>query len=99
MNLLTFETISLSKYLVYFTSRTYSLELLFILENHKEFEGIENLYQTIFSPKPKYPAFKTYLYFLKDKGCIRIKNGANKKSAKILELNSNVLNEFYKILK
>ena len=89
MELSVFKKLSTSNFLVHFITRSYSLELLFILSNSKKIEGIETLYLKIVSAKPTYPAFKTYLYFFKDKGCIKIKNEANKKNAKTLEPDPN----------
>ena len=47
-------------------------------------EGIENIYQVLVSPKPKYPAFKSYLIYLKHKNCINIDDGKIKKSSKYI---------------
>ena len=81
-----FKQLSSSKLLVHFLVRSYSLELLFILSDYKELEGIENLYLKIISPKPKYASYLTYLHFLKDKVCIKILDGATKKVLKLYYL-------------
>ena len=82
-----------------FTSRSYSLELLFLLEEMDGFEGIDNLFSKLVSPKPKYPAFKAYLYILKDRGCIEILDGKTKNSSKYIKLTSETKKEFTYIFK
>ena len=99
MNLLTFQNIAVTNKLVNFTTKSYSLELLFILETMNGFEGMDKLFLTIVSPRPKYPAFKTYLYFLKYKECIEILDGKTKNSSKYIKLTSEVKKEFYDIFK
>ena len=59
MHLSFFKHLSSSKLLVHFLARSYSLELLFILSDYKEFEGIVNLYLKIISSKPKYASYLT----------------------------------------
>lgn len=97
MKLNTFKILAKSSNLIYFTSRSYSLELLFILAHVDGYEGIDKLFLSIVSPKPKYPAFKTYLYFLRDKGCIYILDGKTKISAKFIKLSEKSFIEFKKI--
>ena len=94
-----FNTIATSKRLQYFLEKSFSLELLLLLHNQNEFEGIEHIYQVLFSPKPKYPAFKAHLIYLKHKNCININDGKTKKSSKTLSLTSNVFLEFDSIIK
>ena len=72
-----------------FLSKPFSLELLFILLEQNEFEGIERLFQVLVSPKPKYPAYKNFLLHLQQKNCIEIKNGKTKMSSKTLSLTEN----------
>ena len=99
MNLSIFNKIAKSKYLQYFLEKSFSLELLLLLYNQNEFEGIENIYQVLVSPKPKYPAFKSYLIYLNHKDCIHIDDGKIKKSSKIISLKPDVFLEFDAIIK
>ena len=99
MNLSILHKIASSKKLQYFLEKSFSLELLLRLYNQNEFEGIENIYQVLVSPKPKYPAFKSYLIYLNHKNCINIDYGKVKKSSKTLSLKSDVFLEFDAIIK
>ena len=99
MNLSIFNKIAKSQKLQYFLEKSFSLELLLLLYNQNEFEGIENIYQNLVSPKPKYPAFKSYLIYLNHKDCINIDNGKIKKSSKTISLKSKVFLEFDAIIK
>ena len=99
MNLSILHKIVSSKKLQYFLEKSFSLELLLLLYNHNEFEGIENIYQVLVSPKPKYPAFKSYLIYLYHKGCINIDDGKIKKSSKTISLKPIVFLEFDAIIK
>ena len=94
MNLSIINKIASSKKLYYFLEKSFSLELILLLYNQKEFEGIENIYQVLVSPKPKYPAFKSYLIYLNHKNCINIDDGKIKKSSKIISLKHEVFLEF-----
>ena len=97
MNLATIKKISVSKKIRFFLEKSFGLEILFLLQSEDELEGIENTYQIIVSPKPKYPAFKSFLIYLNDKNCINIKDGKTKKSSKILTLTDETLKEFSRI--
>lgn len=97
MNLTTIKKISVSKKIRFFLEKSFGLEILFLLKSEGELEGIENTYQIIVSPKPKYPAFKSFLIYLKDKRCINIENGQTKKSSKVLSLTPETIDEFSKI--
>ena len=97
MNLATIKKISVSKKIRFFLEKSFGLEILFLLQSENELEGIENTYQIIVSPKPKYPAFKSFLIYLNDKNCINIKDGKTKKSSKILTLTDETLKEFSRI--
>ena len=99
MTLSIINKIAKSKKLQFFLEKSFSLELLLLLYNQNEFEGIENIYQVLVSPKPKYPAFKSYLIYLNHKGCINIDDGKIKKSSKAVLLKSDVFLEFDAILK
>lgn len=94
MNLATIKKISVSKKIRFFLEKSFGLEILFLLQSEGELEGIENTYQIILSPKPKYPAFKSFLIYLDDKRCINIIDGKTKKSSKILRLTHETLEEF-----
>lgn len=94
MNLATIKKISVSKKIRFFLEKSFGLEILFLLQSKGELEGIENTYQIILSPKPKYPAFKSFLIYLDDKRCINIIDGKTKKSSKILRLTHETLEEF-----
>ena len=99
MYLQIFTKIATSNKLKYFLEKSFSLELLLLLYNQNEFEGIENIYQVLVSPKPKYPAFKAYLMYLNHKNCINIDDGKIKKSSKTISLKSKVFLEFDAIIK
>ena len=99
MNISIINKIASSKKLQYFLEKSFSLELLLRLYNQNEFEGIENIYQVLVSPKPKYPAFKSYLIYLNHKNCINIDDGKVKKSSKTLSLKSDVFLEIDAIFK
>ena len=93
------DKIAASNKLQYFLEKSFSLELLLLLYNQNEFEGIENIYHIFLSPKPKYPAFKSYLIYLNHKDCIHIDDGKIKKSSKTISLKSKVFLEFDAIIK
>ena len=99
MNLTLINKIAASKKLQYFLEKSFSLELLLLLYNQNEFEGIENIYQVLVSPKPKYPAFKSYLIYLYHKDCINIDDGKIKKSSKTISIKHEVFLEFDAIIK
>ena len=99
MNLSIFNKIAKSQKLQYFLEKSFSLELLLLLYNQNEFEGIENIYQVLVSPKPKYTAFKSYLIYLNHKNCIDIVYGKIKKSSKTISLKPEVFLEFDAIIK
>ena len=98
MNLSIFNKIASSKKLKYFLEKSFSYEFLLLLY-HQEFEGIENIYQVLVSPKPKYPAFKSYLIYLNHRDCIHIDDGKIKKSSKTISLKPEVFLEFDAIIK
>ena len=97
LNLLVIKKIADSRKIRFFLEKSFGLEILFLLYKEVELEGIENTYQIIVSPKPKYPAFKSFLIYLYDKRCIDIKNGQTKKSSKVLSLTPETIDEFSKI--
>ena len=99
MTLSIINKIATSKTLQLFLEKSFSLELLLILYNQNEYEGIENIYQNLVSPKPKYPAFKSYLIHLNHRGCINIDDGKSKKSSRTISLKPKVFLEFDAIIK
>ena len=99
MNLSILNKIAKSQKLQFFLEKSFSLELLLILYNQNEFEGIENIYQILVCPKPKYPAFKSYLINLNHKYCIIIDDGKIKKSSKTISLKPELFFEFDSIIK
>ena len=99
MNLSIINKIAKSQNSHFFLEKSFSLELLFLLYNQNQFEGIENIYQVLVSPKPKYPAFKSYLIYLNNKNCINIDDGKIKKSSKTISLKPEVFLEFDAIIK
>ena len=99
MNLSILHKIASSKKLKYFLEKSFSLELLLLIYNQNEFERIENIYQVLVSPKPKYPAFKSYLIYLNHKDCINIDDGNIKKSSKTISLKPEIFLEFDSIIK
>ena len=99
MNLSLINKFAASNKLQYFLEKSFSLELLLLLYNQNDIEGIENIYQVLVSPKPKYPAFKSNLIYLNQKGCISIDDGKIKKSSKTVSLKTDVFLEFDSIIK
>ena len=99
MHLSIFNKIAVSKNLRYFLEKSFSLELLLLLYNQNKVEGIENIYQVLVSPKPKYPAFKAYLIYLNHKNYIIIDDGKIKKSSKTISLTSKIFLEIDTIIK
>jgi len=97
--ILIIKEIASSKTLKIFLEKSFSLELLLILYNHNSLEGYENIYNLLVSPKPKYPAFKSYLIYLNNKNCIKIYDGKIKKSSKTISLSSKVFTKFDSIMK
>ena len=70
----------------YFLMKSYSLELLLLLRDHEEIDGIEEIYNSLKSAVPKYPAFLNYLSFLENKNCIVRRESQSKKSRKCIAL-------------
>lgn len=95
----TYRKIASTKNLKNFLEKSFSLELLLLLHNHNSLEGFENIYNILVSPKPRYPAFKSYLIYLNHKNCINICDGKIKKSSKIISLKPKVFLQFDAIIK
>lgn len=70
----------------HFLRKSYSLELLLLLRDHNEIEGIEEIYTSLKSAVPKYPAFLNYLDFLESRNCIVRYQSQHKKSRKCVTL-------------
>jgi hypothetical protein len=74
-----------------FVSTSYSLELYFRLSEAKNGRGVEELYDSLCSPKPKQQAFARFIKLLADKGLIEITIGSDKRTKNInLKTNSTV---------
>ena len=72
-----------------FVSTSYSLELYFRLSEAKNGKGVEELYNSLRSPKPKQQAFARFVKLLADKGLIEITIGPDKRTKNInLKINS-----------
>tara|TARA_E500000081_G_C5935651_1_gene262686 strand:- start:208 stop:648 length:441 start_codon:yes stop_codon:yes gene_type:complete len=65
--------------LKYFLEESYSLELLLRLLKYQGIDGIENLYNSIVSGKPKQPAFDRYLKRLENFNLIRKERSSDKR--------------------
>ena len=65
--------------LKYFLEESYSLELLLRLLKYQGVDGIENLYNSIVSGKPKQPAFDRYLKRLENFNLIRKERSRDKR--------------------
>ena len=78
--------LSLSEYGRHFLLRSYSLELLIILYEVDQVDGIEQLYSMLHSKKSKMPAFLAYLNYLEDRNCILKFTNAEKKSQRVIAL-------------
>ena len=90
MNFITF----LSKTnLKIFLSQTYSIELLYILrDNNFNKKGIEEIYISLLSPKPKQASFNNFIQRLNSKGFLtQLKDNDNRKKVYILSYNTNSL--------
>jgi len=90
LNLIT----SLSKTnLKIFLSQTYSIELLYMLrDNNFNKKGIEEIYISLLSPKPKQASFNNFIQRLNSKGFItQLKDNDNRKKVYILSYNTNSL--------
>jgi len=75
--------------LSHFLEESYSLELLLLLLKNEKFDGIESLYNSIRSYKPKQPAFDRYITRLVSLGLL-VKEKSNDKRVISLELSKIV---------
>ena len=71
--------LSQDEVLKYFLEESYSLELLLRLLKYQGVDGIENLYNSIVSGKPKQPAFDRYLKRLENFNLIFKKRSSDKR--------------------
>jgi len=71
--------LSQDEVLKYFLEESYSLELLLRLLKYQGVDGIENLYNSIVSGKPKQPAFDRYLKRLENFNLIRKERSRDKR--------------------
>lgn len=66
-----------------FLSKSYSLELYLILKNADNAKGIEELYNSLKSPKPTQQSFDRFIKLLADKKLIEINSGKDKRTKNI----------------
>ena len=76
-----------------FLSQTYSIELLYMLrDNNFKKKGIEDIYISLLSPKPKQASFNNFIQRLNSKGFLtQLKDNDNRKKVYILSYNTNSL--------
>jgi len=76
-----------------FLSQTYSIELLYKLrDNNFNKKGIEEIYISLLSPKPKQASFNNFIQRLNSKGFLtQLKDNDNRKKVYILSYNTNSL--------
>ena len=72
-----------------FLSTSYSLELYLRLSEAKNGRGIEELYNSLCSPKPKQQSFDRFIKLLKDRKLIDITVGRDKRT-KIINLKDDL---------
>jgi hypothetical protein len=70
----------------HFLTRSYSLELLLLLFERDQIDGIEQLYAMIQSKKSKMPAFLGFLNYLEDRNCIIKFTNEDKRSQRVIAL-------------
>ena len=86
MNYEAIKQLSQSAYGRHFLTRSYSLELLVILYEFEQVDGIEQLYAMMTSKKSKMPAFLGFLNYLEDRQCIVKFTNEEKKSQRVVAL-------------
>jgi len=91
--MLNFITVLSKTNLKIFLSQTYSIELLYTLrDNNFNKKGIEEIYISLLSPKPKQASFNNFIQRLNSKGFItQLKDNDNRKKVYILSYNTNSL--------
>jgi len=76
--------ILLNSQLKIFFSKSYSLELMFLLhENKRHQKGIFEIYETICSPKPKQPSFDNFIQLLVLKNFVYLSTNKDKRKKTI----------------
>ena len=88
-----------TKKVKYFLEKSYGLELLFFLYENNNISGIENLYYEIKYPKGRLPSFRKYIYYLRDKKCVNVKDNNKILREKIVILSSDVFLELDALVK
>ena len=86
MTLRTIYALAQCQYGKYFLTKSYSVELLLYLLEHRQADGIEDLLMNLKSSTPKLPAFLSYIALLETKGCITKIENAAKRSKRIITL-------------
>ena len=83
------------KFLSPFFAKPYGLELLTILLDAypREIEGVEKLFDSLKSPKPRFRTFLNHIDLLNQMEIVEFNEGARKKSAKTIKLTETF---FYK---
>lgn len=78
-----------------FLTKSYGLELLIILLDSypNRIEGIEELFGTLQSPKPRFRTFYNHLDLLHHKDLVEFQKGTRKKSAKSIKLTATFFQE------
>ena len=72
-----------------FLSTSYSLELYLILEEAENGKGVEEVFNSLNSPKPKQQSFDRFIKLLADKKLIELTVGQDKRT-KIINLKNNL---------
>ena len=91
MNLETIQALSNCRFGKYFLTRSYSLEMLLYLLEHKEAEGIEEFLSALKSTTPKLPAFLSFISLLEAKNCVIRAESKSKKSKRTVALTPECL--------
>jgi hypothetical protein len=86
MTLRTIYSLAQCQYGKYFLTKSYSVELLLYLLEHRQADGIEDLLLSLKSSTPKFPAFLSYIALLEAKGCITKIENAAKRSKRTIKL-------------
>ena len=82
----------------HFLTKSYSIELLLYLLEHKKAEGLDDFLLELKTSTPKLPAFLSYLALLESKGCITKIESDSKRSRRTLMLTSECEDAICRIL-
>lgn len=82
------DSLSKCRFGKHFLTKSYSIELLLYLLEHKKAEGLDDLLLELKTSTPKLPAFLSYLALLESKGCITKTESDSKRSKRKLTLTS-----------